>query len=538
MLKDCDKDPTEISKIIRKANETLPRFKERWASGSNDIPNVPELMQISSFMSSHKCPELAKHFSDSIPRTVDEMLKRVDDYLRSKKAFRSTELPRGEFQRRDASVQWVQRNDLNQCFSFGNNRRRPEHKPVARMPERHALDEILATKHQLNLSQPVQLVGVPNKENLNRKTTMMDKKWMSVPITFPPVLTRDLSEEAFVVDAKVEGYLVWRIHIDEGASIKIMFEHYFNMLHPFIRSRLVEMQTTLFGFSGERLSPSANGRRGTAFYTDQERNYAPLEKITLALRHASRRLRRYFEARPITVITDQSIKKILNKADTLGRLAQYSVELAAYNITYEPRSAIKGQILAYFINEVSVGREVMTPRQTQYTIDHQKDCKEEWVLYTDGASSAKGFGAGLVLINHTKTEYAYGVRLNFKSTNNQAEYEALLAGLRIAKKMEANYVIRENHMGSCSMHLKAKSMVAKATRQEIGMPTHRTMMIKEGDGNEEDMRLNHDLLTERREATAIREARYKMKMEQYYNKRVCPMSFKVGEYPYRKNEAR
>nr|GEV09836.1 reverse transcriptase domain-containing protein [Tanacetum cinerariifolium] len=72
---------------------------------------------------------------------------------------------------------------------------------------------------------------------------------------------------------------------------------------------------------------------------------------------------------------------------------------------------------------------------------------------------------------------------------------------------------------------------------EIGMPIHRTTMIKEGDGNEEEMRLNLDLLTKRREAIAIREARYKMKIQQYYNKRVRPISFKVGEYVYRKNEA-
>ncbi|GKC54447.1 reverse transcriptase domain-containing protein [Tanacetum coccineum] len=124
MLKACDKDPTKISKITRKANDTLPHFKERWVSESNVIPNVPELMQISSFKSSHKCLELAKRFSDSIPKTVDEMLKRLDDYLRSEEAYRITELPRGEFQRRDASVQWVQRNDRSQRFSHGNNRRR------------------------------------------------------------------------------------------------------------------------------------------------------------------------------------------------------------------------------------------------------------------------------------------------------------------------------------------------------------------------------------------------------------------------------
>ncbi|GJS04389.1 reverse transcriptase domain-containing protein [Tanacetum coccineum] len=170
---------------------------------------------------------------------------------------------------------------------------------------------------------------------------------------------------------------------------------------------------------------------------------AVLLVMALALRHVSRRLRRYFEAHPITVITDQSIKQVLNKADTSGRLAPYSVELAAYNITYEPRSAIKGQILANFINEVPVGSEAMVPQETQYTIDHEKDCKEEWVLYTDGASSAKGSGIGLILINPTMTEYTYALRLNFESTNNQAEYEALLAGLRIAKKMGVQSLTKE-----------------------------------------------------------------------------------------------
>ncbi|GJR07617.1 reverse transcriptase domain-containing protein [Tanacetum coccineum] len=55
-----------------------------------------------------------------------------------------------------------------------------------------------------------------------RKTTMTDEKWMNVPITFPPVLAQDLSEEAFVVEAEVKGYLFRRIHIDEGASIEII----------------------------------------------------------------------------------------------------------------------------------------------------------------------------------------------------------------------------------------------------------------------------------------------------------------------------
>ncbi|GJS87344.1 reverse transcriptase domain-containing protein [Tanacetum coccineum] len=598
-----------------------------------------------------------------------------------------------------------------------------------------------------------------------------------------------------------------------------------------------------------------------------------------------------------TIFGNDQFAKVMLKLRSHHRLStEYSLQTSGQVEVY--------QSWLERILERSIGETVplalllskLRARSVEYGAADDKDCNEEWVLYTDGASSAKGSGAGLVLISPTKMEYTYALSLNFESTSNQAEYEALLAGLRIAKKigvqslsinvdsklvasqindnyeackenmirylnkakeyigcfknfkiqnipqnknqkaevlsklasvafnhltkeflvetldapsmdveeitavveeegetwmtpiinclkrgiwpedqneapalrmkinqyvmeegflfkisylmpmlrcvspLQANYVIREIHIGVCSMHLKARLVVAKAIRQgyywstmhrdareeirkcdscqihssipklpktlmtsimapwpffqwgmdvlgtlpkvpwkvrfvivavdyftkwieakllaktigkevkkfewdnivcryglpkiivmdngtnfihdpfkswckklnitqintavahpkanglveranrslmkgiktrlgrerkgwvdelpnvlwahktslktsngetpcnltfesevvipaEISMPTHRTMMIKEGDGNEEEIRLNLDLLTERREAAAIREARYKMKMEQYYNKRVSPMSFKMGEYVYRKNEA-
>ncbi|GJW44856.1 reverse transcriptase domain-containing protein [Tanacetum coccineum] len=59
-----------------------------------------------------------------------------------------------------------------------------------------------------------------------------------------------------------------------------------------------------------------------------------------------------------------------------------------------------------------------------------------WKLYTDGASNEHGSGAGLILIDTEGAEYSYALRLNFANSNNDAEYEALLAGLRIATKMK------------------------------------------------------------------------------------------------------
>ncbi|GKD06175.1 reverse transcriptase domain-containing protein [Tanacetum coccineum] len=70
---------------------------------------------------------------------------------------------------------------------------------------------------------------------------------------------------------------------------------------------------------------------------------------------------------------------------------------------------------------------------------------------------------------------------------------------------------------------------------EIGMPTHRTSNVNEKT-NDQELRLNLDLLDERREIAAIREARYKQQVEKYYNKKVRHVQFKMGEFVLRINE--
>nr|GEY17444.1 reverse transcriptase domain-containing protein [Tanacetum cinerariifolium] len=83
-------------KVVRRANETLPDFKERWTEQMRYIQGVPEVMQISAFMSDSKYPELARRFADRVPQTVIEMMKRVDDFIKSEEAYKSIELPKGD----------------------------------------------------------------------------------------------------------------------------------------------------------------------------------------------------------------------------------------------------------------------------------------------------------------------------------------------------------------------------------------------------------------------------------------------------------
>ncbi|GJX41629.1 RNA-directed DNA polymerase, eukaryota, partial [Tanacetum coccineum] len=163
-----------------------------------------------------------------------------------------------------------------------------------------------------------------------------------------------------------------------------------------------------------------NGRQMPIHYVSRslqgaETNYDPMEKLALALVHAARQLRRYFQAHPIKVITDSPIRQVLNNSGASERLAKWAVELGAYGITYVPSVAIKGKVLADTLTEISATAER---------------------LYTDGASNNEGSGAVLILIAPDDVEYSYALRLNFSNSNNEAEYEALLAGLRIAKEMQ------------------------------------------------------------------------------------------------------
>ncbi|GKA93322.1 reverse transcriptase domain-containing protein [Tanacetum coccineum] len=160
-----------------------------------------------------------------------------------------------------------------------------------------------------------------------------------------------------------------------------------------------------------------------------EVNYTSMEKLVLALVHASKRLRRYFQAHPIVVITDQPIKNILSNPEVAGRMQKWSIQLGEFGIHYRPRISVKGQVLADFIVE--------RPEEE----DPDDSAKEgeplpaQWTLFTDGSSCVDGCGAGVVLTDPEGTEFTYALRFQFEATNNEAEYEALIAGLRIAKKM-------------------------------------------------------------------------------------------------------
>lgn len=163
-----------------------------------------------------------------------------------------------------------------------------------------------------------------------------------------------------------------------------------------------------------------------------EMNYPELEKLVLALIHATRRLRRYFQAHPIVVLTNKPIKQILAKPEKSGRVAKWAIELGEHDVEFKSRTSVKGQVLADFLAETD-SQEETEPIESGKEAQRGHDW---WKLFTDGASSSDGSGAGLMLIDPHGKEFTYALRFEFPTTNNEAEYEALLAGIRIAKEFK------------------------------------------------------------------------------------------------------
>ena len=114
-----------------------------------------------------------------------------------------------------------------------------------------------------------------------------------------------------------------------------------------------------------------------------------MEKLILALVTAARKLRPYFQAHTIEVPTEYTMKQVLHKPETSGRLMKWALELSEFDIRYKPKTAIKGQVLADFVMEFTRAELIEDTRATPDL--------PIWKLSIDGAANAQGSGVWLIL---------------------------------------------------------------------------------------------------------------------------------------------
>ena len=139
------------------------------------------------------------------------------------------------------------------------------------------------------------------------------------------------------------------------------------------------------------------------------------------------------------VLTQLPFQALLRKFDYTGRIAKWGTKLGAYDVKYMPRKAIKGKVLAEFVEKftegvLEEGNVVMGGLVSLVTF------APSWKVYKDRASNQKGAGVGIVLVTPEKLIMEKSLQLGFSTTNNEAEYKALLARIVMVRLLGGEMV--------------------------------------------------------------------------------------------------
>ncbi|XP_026416678.1 uncharacterized protein LOC113312134 [Papaver somniferum] len=189
--------------------------------------------------------------------------------------------------------------------------------------------------------------------------------------------------------------------------------------------------------------------------TGAEAQYKKIDKISLALLHASRRLKPYFQVTQIVVYPEYPLKRILERADDSNRLAIWSNFLGAYEIKYETKTAEKGHPLATLLVDFPVDHIETVATEDEELFKHIESATDQtgggstmdvdtpeplWTIFTDESLNVGGAGVGCVILTPEGSRIEKATRLGFQASNNDVEYEALIIGLKAFKQLDAKNV--------------------------------------------------------------------------------------------------
>jgi hypothetical protein len=161
-----------------------------------------------------------------------------------------------------------------------------------------------------------------------------------------------------------------------------------------------------------------------------------MEKICYIVVMSARKLRHYFEAHRVRVLTNQPLNVIFENCNSSRRIGKWAMELSKHVIDFEKRSAIKSQVLADFMAD--------SIEPSSYTKGIVIDTP--WQVYCDGAWGVSRAGTTTILKSPSGIKLKYATRLQFKTemdkyNNNIVEYEAVFLGIHKLRAMGVQHCI-------------------------------------------------------------------------------------------------
>lgn len=135
-----------------------------------------------------------------------------------------------------------------------------------------------------------------------------------------------------------------------------------------------------------------------------------------------------------------SLEAGLQKPKDSGRLTKWAIELGEFEDKFFPKTTIKAQALANFVAEFTCPNTIARPQSNNpepsipIRLKEPWDKTSVWILTVDRAANANGCGVGLVLTSLLGEKIGYVLKFKFLTTNNEAEFEALIMGLMLANE--------------------------------------------------------------------------------------------------------
>ncbi|GJW23046.1 reverse transcriptase domain-containing protein [Tanacetum coccineum] len=443
--KKCIKDTIEIHNIKQWEGKSTEDFVKRYKLESRDVKGAPECMRIFGFVHGIINPELIKHLHGKILKIVDEMIRVTTSFLR------------GKWQPRITS----RRNR----FHHGNSKRVPRGKILRREDFGTNRDEDEGTKGPMIIEAEIgghcihrmYVDGGSASETLIGDEEHSASAWMNFvvvrsPSSYNRIIGRPGVRKLQAVPSMTHGMLKLLV---EGGVITLKS----NMLVPLecalvsgpervkvaINPEYME-QTVMIGFT-----LTEEGHNKLCGLLQQERVFLGYKVNTRGLKVCPNKVDAVLSLPSPKCLKDvqrlngklaslnrsergvQANKAANSRAShvnrTNGKGGTYRLFGGNKRDDYRPRVSVKGQILADFIVERPEEESLDT------LMEVEEELPEPWILFTDGSSCTDGSGAGLILTNPGGMEFTYALRFRFNATINKAEYEALIARLRIAKQM-------------------------------------------------------------------------------------------------------
>jgi len=160
---------------------------------------------------------------------------------------------------------------------------------------------------------------------------------------------------------------------------------------------------------------------------DGETRYSAIEKLCLCLYFSCIKLRHYLLSAECTVICkDDVVKYMLSMPILSGRIGKWILALLGFDLHFESPNAVKGQVMADFVT------------QHCNTVDSLEIAR--WTLFFDGSTCDEGAGIDIVLISPQERKYEFSLPIIATSTNNQAEYRALMKGLELLREIRVDAI--------------------------------------------------------------------------------------------------